>query len=284
MLPPTGAVLGIDVGWSNRRKSTCLCLLRWDRNGWRHPQFVALGTDRAARTAALLDLVGDASILSVAIDGPLIRGLTKTTEYRPAEALLSRGLFQRRGKPGPTNSPSGQGLHREATDWAWLAVDHLHVGRSDAEWALHRSAVYEAFPNAFLAVLHDNDSFPARAARKRKWTDTLFPIPQVQERLRRLYTLLRPEFPPPDVDGPTDHDEIAAYVCALTALCVLGRKYVAVGDNRLGFIVLPPVEVWGRRKSGGTKPWAEEVLAANVLGVGGTAALWRDGRRWTPGP
>ncbi|MBI4307176.1 MAG: hypothetical protein HY678_12735 [Chloroflexi bacterium] len=87
-----------------------------------------------------------------------------------------------------------------------------------------------------------------------------------------------------------DHDEIAAYVCALTALCALAGRYVAVGDPLLGFIVLPSVEVWGRGEDGRRVPWAEEALAANLTTVredgrvsnGGEVVMWRDGRRWGP--
>lgn len=46
------------------------------------------------------------------------------------------------------------------------------------------------------------------------------------------------------LDGLTDHDQIAPYACALTALCVFAGRYVAAGIPFLGYIMLPPVEVW----------------------------------------
>ena len=36
-----------------------------------------------------------------------------------------------------------------------------------------------------------------------------------------------------------NHDDRAAIVCAITALCVAARRYTAVGDDN-GYIILPP--------------------------------------------
>jgi hypothetical protein len=53
----------------------------------------------------------------------------------------------------------------------------------------------------------------------------------------------------------TDHDERAAFVCALTALCVAADDYTAVGDHD-GWIILPPYPL--------LQPWAREDLEANA--------------------
>jgi hypothetical protein len=67
-------------------------------------------TNDADRRRALDDLLaGELSALTVALDGPLTRGLKLVRHYRSADALLSQGVFQTRGKPGQTSSPTGQG-------------------------------------------------------------------------------------------------------------------------------------------------------------------------------
>ena len=63
-----------------------------------------------------------------------------------------------------------------------------------------------------------------------------------------------------------NHDQRAAFVCALAALCVTKGKYVAVGDTEDGHIILPPIEVWGRESTSGDC-WAEEVLHENIVSV-----------------
>jgi hypothetical protein len=42
-----------------------------------------------------------------------------------------------------------------------------------------------------------------------------------------------------DVSTISNHDDRAAFVCALSALCVAASDFVAVGDND-GWIILPP--------------------------------------------
>ena len=74
---------------------------------------------------------------------------------------------------------------------------------------------------------------------------------------------VRPAGRPPVARAPadvsptalTDHDERAAFVCALTALCVAANDYTAVGDHD-GWIILPPYPL--------LQPWAREDLEANA--------------------
>jgi hypothetical protein len=58
------------------------------------------------------------------------------------------------------------------------------------------------------------------------------------------------------------HDDRAAHVCALTALCVAARDYTAVGDED-GWIILPP--------SSFVQGWAMDALRANAAGERGSA-------------
>src|SRR5438105_1458510 len=119
----TGAVLGIDVGFSERRDMTCLCLLEWSDKLARLT-LRRVGPDSHARSAALTSLIRrPMHLAAMAIDGPLTRGLRIVSHYTAADALLSRGVFQKRGKQGQTSSPTGQKLHRHASQLATLVLD-----------------------------------------------------------------------------------------------------------------------------------------------------------------
>ena len=60
-----------------------------------------------------------------------------------------------------------------------------------------------------------------------------------------------------------NHDHRAAFICAVSAMCVAKNKYVSVGSPHGGDIILPPREVWraGAPEQGG---WVETTLRANV--------------------
>ena len=59
----------------------------------------------------------------------------------------------------------------------------------------------------------------------------------------------------PDLAGVTNHDDRAALVCAMTALCVTTGNFTAVGDAD-GWIILPPPEA--------VCEWASHDLEANA--------------------
>lgn len=144
-------------------------------------RFVDVGNDPGVRDEALAEVAWDLSIAAVAIDGPLVPGLSTTKRYRSAEALLSRGVFQRRGKPGPINGLDGPRLHAVATWWALLVSNRLNIVPCPIEGSVSELPIVEAFPNAFLGVIVDDDAFPRRPTRGRMWTDTLFALPSVQQ-------------------------------------------------------------------------------------------------------
>lgn len=131
-----GAALGVDIGWAGRRHTTCLCLLEWSDDVVSFNKFQKVGTHIDARRDALGRVLGQTTHLAaVAIDGPLVRGLRHVSHYRTAEASLSMGIFQKRGKPGPTNAPVGKKLHVNATQFATLILEeaergHLTVARA----------------------------------------------------------------------------------------------------------------------------------------------------------
>ena len=277
-----GSVLGIDVGWSARRATTGLAVLAWDARTvtWSLDRTGPDKDERRRRLAALLARAV-APLQAVAVDGPLRPELECRSSYRGCDALLSRGLFQRRGKVAPTNCPSGFRLHQEAVVLADLALEH-RVARARHRPAIHARAVVEAFPNLFFGVLCD-----ARAAvpypdllTRRRWTDTLYPALVASGRLSALLRRLLPgRRLAGDWRAVDDHEDRAALACALTALAVAAGRFVAVGGAD-GWVMLPPREAWGRGETG---RWAEAALRANVASArrdGHAAAVYRDGRPW----
>ncbi len=280
MIAARGTVLGIDVGFSETGRTTGLCLLTWSDHEltW---QTAVTGTADGIRAEALRQLLQRAERLeAVAIDGPIRPGLVCVPQYRCSESLLSRGIFQRRGKPGASHFGSGWKLHCAATAMAELVVRVAGV-RSDV--------FVEAFPNGFLAVLHDDDGFPRAADVRRRWTDVLYPRPSVR---KALALVVADAAPGRAVTGDWDfagssrsdvHEKRSALVCALTALCVAAGRSVLVGAAADGFIHLPPRTTWGRGAGGGVA-WAEAALRKNVEAA---RSSWRplvysDGRPWLP--
>jgi hypothetical protein len=211
---------------------------------------------------ARLGLEKGEPVEAVAIDGPLRPGLAYRAAYRAPESALSRGPFQRRGKPGPTNGGSGPRLHRAATDLAALTIRHFAVSATDLPIRLCEAALFEAFPNLFLGVLCDEADYPRHPARRRRWTDALFP-----KLTLRLVDLLGAVLPGRRIEGDlglTDHEKAAAWVCAATALCAARGRFVAVGSAEDGFILLPPGELWGRDLEG-EGAWAARALEASLV-------------------
>ena len=267
-----GAVLGIDVGFSPREPTTCFCGLAW---GPREIllRFASCRAHRGERRRALLRAIGPCDRLeAVALDGPLTKGLRLVPHYRSAEALLSRGVFQKRGKPGATSSPAGQELHRHATRLAGLVLECEEEGAFDLSAAshdmpIHEKAVVEAFPNQFLAALVAEGEFPEL---KRDASDRFWEISLRKGRLAKLVDRL---LPGRTTDRPleeiTDHDERGAFACALTALCIARGRFVGVGDPDDGAIFLPPREAWAMAAE--SESWLTRALDAGLRSVQSTA-------------
>ena len=263
--------LGIDVGFSDSRPTTGLCLLTLSegRLRWRCRN---TGTEESKRLEDLRELVPAGTRLSgVGIDGPLGSSLKLINRYRAADALLSRGAFQQRCKPGPTNSPTGQRLHYHATKLANLILklkneNYLSLADATQPDPIHRSRIVEVFPDAFLGVMLGETDFNQTGLSRGK-SDRFWETAVCRDLLGRLITRLAPGT---DLDEPLgsirDHDHRAAFVCALAALCVTKNQYVAVGDYNDGSIVLPPCDVWGLNSSSQNR-WGEVVLRKNMASV-----------------
>ena len=253
LLPFCGSVLGIDVGWSTRERTTAVCCLSWDGGqvDWKILRCLA---DEEDKRETLDQVVGDRQLLAAAIDGPLRRGLDDIEEYRSAERLLSRGRLARRiGKPSQSSSANGRLLNEQANTWATIVEDSGRVARSGCRTTVTTCRIVEAFPTSFLGVLIEapepltskcrSDVYFIYLALWRS-LDTFLMLLNADQQWKRLPSQI------------TNHDDRAAFVCALTALCVAAGWYVAVGDDEYGWIHLPPKCM--------IRPWALEALAQNT--------------------
>ena len=265
--------LGIDVGYSKNRRSTGLCLLEVTPTSirWR---CVNTGTAENQRLTDLRDLMPrGVRLLGVGIDGPLTPGLRVVPHYRSSDALLTRGVFAKRGKPGATSAPSGQQLHLHATLLAELVLRLQDEGRfilapGTHPNPVHPSRILEVFPNAFLSVLLPDAAF-CNLTLNRNASDVFWEVAVREEPyLESLFRALAPcrEFETP-LKSVTDHDHRAALLCALAVLCAAQNQYVLSGDPIDGDIIIPPHEFWGKGPPGVSTPWAENALRQSVKAV-----------------
>ncbi len=230
-------MLGIDVGYSQRRRSSAACVLCWnaDEVEWSMARFRAIEPER---TESIRRLTTGTSLLAAAFDGPIGAGLETIGSYRMAERMLTRRLGKKIGKPGQSNSPFGRLLNQAASDYAHIVVKECEVAPATHAAAIHEKALVEAFPSAFMGMMIAEPETLDVARNNR--SDRYF------ERLRDdgsfvnlSETLLPGRKVRPSLSGITDHDERAAFVCALTALGVATGQTVSVGDEQ-GWIFLPP--------------------------------------------
>jgi len=191
--------------------------------------------------------------------------LRHVDHYRAAEAILSRGVMQKRGKPGQTSTPVGQQLHAHATSLATLVLQRAQVDPATHRDPIVRERVVEAFPNIYLAALvNEADLVPL----KRNASDVYWrSLVELSNKLSCHFGQLLPgRTLRVDLASITHHDHRAGLVCALTALSVALDRHVAEGDAVDGDIMLPAQADWGLSA---TAPgvWLEPVLRANLATV-----------------
>lgn len=259
----TGAVLGIDVGWAEGRKSSAACRLEWtdEAVSWR---IIRMSTNHHERRAAIADMVGE-GVAVCAVDGPLHGSLQVMDRYRLPEKLLTRG-FRRIGKPGQSNSPQGRRLNQEANVFAHLVLETGRLAPAAFSTAIHERALVEAFPTSFLGTMMPDGRVPEHGLRSDVYWSHLTataPTPPRDLLAALLEDLLPGRRPGQEPAAVRDHDERAALSCALTALGVALGRYVAVGDAADGYIHLGPM----------TQPWALHQLRDNADACGRPDAL-----------
>lgn len=250
----SGSVLGVDVGCSPTRRSSAVCRLDWDTTtvSWNIARFRAIEPERQDAIAKVVD---EHPLQCAAFDGPLCAQMDVIGVYRTAEMMLTRRVRPLIGKPGQSSAPIGKLLNAHANECV-AAVRRLNVV-SDATHAqrLGDDAIVEAFPSSFLGLLIDDPQ--SLNARRGDRSDTFYSHLAENGELARLLNYLLPDRPPAEPFASVkNHDDRAALVCALTALCVASGDYSAVGDDN-GWIILPPRSF--------IRSWAWELLGENAL-------------------
>ena len=235
-LPASGAVLGIDVGWSLQSPSSGICRLDWDDHTvtWTLSHFTG---HPEARAASLAGVAGASDLLAVGLDGPLRGDLAIIDRYRLAERLLShKAIASRISQPGSSRSPVGRLLNHHTNQFAALLIERGGIAAAQHRHAVHALALFEAFPTGFLGLMLEDVEKGARQQRSDRYYMALVANGTLERLLahhlpgRRLAG---------DLAAVRNHDERAALVCALSALGVVGGDYVAAGDAD-GWIILPP--------------------------------------------
>jgi predicted RNase H-like nuclease len=270
-----GAVLGIDIGYSARKKTTGACLLAWTQNE-ATCTLLRVPTDAKSRSTSLKELLQDRKILAAALDAPIRGTLDEIGEYRIAEMMLTIGFQPLIGKPGQASSGNGRKLNQSASAVAQLLIEMKAFAAKPSHDAkiCDMYPIVEAFPTTFLGVLLDKDGIPAHGPRSDAYFEHVLgpdcprPKPPDSNRLEDLLARLLPGRPVMvrangkviDLSQVVHHEDRAAWVCAVTALCAVRRRYVAVGDRQNGYIVLPPRATSG---TAGLQDWAWEILQKN---------------------
>lgn len=232
-----GAVLGIDVGCSPSRRSSAICRLEWSSTSvsWTILRFRA---NEPEREQAIAQVAGGQPILVAAFDGPIRRGFEIIGRYRTAERMLTRRLRPLIGKPGQSSAPVGKLLNLHANACVGHVVRHADLHSAGHGVAIDEKAVVEAFPSSFLGMMiADPDRL---AARRGDRSDTFYQHLVMEGILASLISHCLPGRQlTKDLSAVVNHDDRAALVCALSALCVAKGDFVAVGDGD-GWIILPP--------------------------------------------
>jgi hypothetical protein len=216
---------------------------------WRIRRFRATPDERRR---SVDELAKGGSILAATFDGPFRRNLTIINKYRVAERILTqREIRERMGKPGQSNAPNGRLLNENTNYCVRAVLRSANCAPATHRVAVDGRAVAEAFPSAFLGLMLLRPEREKVSRRSR--TDHYFAKLSTNGSLSALVRSFLPgrTFTQP-FQGVTNHDDRSALVCALTALCVAGRRYTAVGDSD-GWIVLPPQDF--------IAPWAKKLLA-----------------------
>lgn len=263
----TSDVAGIDVGLTLVHPTSGVC-----RTGPSGEVVAHTYADRLSRVAVL----GQAPALSVvAIDAPLLPQQELHYDIRLVEKVFVWGAFQGRCKPGESHvKGTGQALRRAGAETA-RSLDGASLRQAlprPFPRVFDQLNIVEAFPNGVLGVSLDESVFRDCPQRNEKF-DWLYERWLSQGTLARLQSILnwpREAFWEAAASN-NQHDERAAIVCAMTAICVLRGSYVAVGEPNTGFFFLPPWAIW--------QPWARSALRANRVDarLARPVEVWIDG-------
>ncbi|WP_127585495.1 hypothetical protein [Paenibacillus koleovorans] len=268
---------GIDCGFSRLTESTGLLWLTPSAHRDGRCSFDFISRNAFYERGKLFDLL--------VVDGPLLPGMYPeyelSLERRLCERLFVKGEFRTRCKPGESHYGHGLALRRSGGDalsqFAGRVREHLPIPK-----VAGAKNIVESFPNAVMGLLLEPTVFDALPGVSRQKFDELYdyaiaPAVRLFERFKP-YVGRWSEHPTfwGRIASATrrDHEERAALVCGLMAMCIHEGRYVAVGEPRGGYLFLPPFALW--------HPWAVRALQANIrllLAEEPEAAIevWSDG-------
>ena len=248
-LPAAGAVLGVDIGFSPKRRSSAVCRLDWshDTVAWAIERFRAVEPERSGT----IRRIADRPMLAAAFDGPIRRGLDVIGRYRETERVLTRCVGRRIGKPGQSNVPVGIQLNAATNDCARIVRDTGHVAPARHAEAIDAYAIVETFPHAWLGLQIEAPEL--LICKRGNRSDVYYKHLADSGRLDSMLTGLLPgRSTTSSFAAVTNHDERAALVSALAALCLAAGEFQSVGDETDGWIILPSRGLWAG--------WALEAL------------------------
>jgi hypothetical protein len=242
-------LVGIDIGFSEHRRSTGIAVVR-DGRLIRAERLSVRERDAALRSLSDVD--------AIAIDAPLLPPGTADTFPRHCERVFSRSVFQKRCKPGMSHiRGTGQLLreHGRRAAEQLLAAQPFRPSTHPLQRVWQDAPIVEAFPNAFLGVVLPDDAYITATKIKRggkfdwlydRWIDRgLF---------RRVVAAAHlPNEIAIRCETEKDHDIRAALVCLLTAAFAADGTAASVGHDTDGYFFLPPMYLWAK--------WAEDSLA-----------------------
>lgn len=244
-------VLGIDVGYSKTRASTGVCIAG--------PNAPAPWRATIHRESRVRNIPQDMKFAVVAIDGPVIPSTADKYFMRRSESIFIRKPFHNRCKPGVTHKGSGQEFRAATASIIEQFKEHA-VADSALRFPriIGQTNFVEAFPNAFLGVQLNDALYQTNPAPKRgkrfDWLYNCWLESKLNEKLQAELSWDDPSFWY-QVATNKNHDERAALICALTAICVVRNKFTAIGDNISGRFFLPPLNRWAT--------WAARAIELN---------------------
>jgi hypothetical protein len=196
----------------------------------------------------------------LAVGGPVVGPGFPEQSARGVERMFSLGKFQKLCRAPVTSTGEREA---ELRSTAGQCLDELLRNvRTSREMmrfphVVPNASIIETSPLIFLRVMIDEDEAGKRSAGRNAKLARAIERFDRDGRLAALRGLLDwcDDGFWSDLAEPGDHGQSAAAICSLAAMCVVRRRYVAVGDLRAGFFFLPPWELWA--------DWAKRAIADN---------------------
>lgn len=230
-------LIGLDIGFSERRRTNALAQLH-------EGKLTVEKLNVAERNERLRALSG---IDMIAIDAPIVPSSSSPDVPRAVERTMSRGLFQKRCKPGHSHvRGTGRTLREHGNSAAELVRRAAPSDGRRIARVVPDANVVEAFPNAFLGVLVSNAAYESAPTFKRGGKfDWLYDQNLRTAAVRELAesAALPSDFIRVFIEE-RDHEKRAALVCLLTAALAAAELAHFVGDEHTGYFALPPIHAW----------------------------------------